>query len=98
MASLLGINYQLILSKTNIEEKVIAFYLALNTLPLSILFYNSLRIVTAPFRWAMHFFLTSNKDDNSIKVDALNRYIIGVSTCEVDSLYIEIEGILFKIE
>ncbi|KAH8745243.1 hypothetical protein F5882DRAFT_236070, partial [Hyaloscypha sp. PMI_1271] len=61
IASLLGIDCQLILSKTNVEEKAIAFYLALNTLPLSILFCNGLRIATAPFRWAMRFFLTSNK-------------------------------------
>jgi len=98
IVSLLGIDCQLILSKTNVEEKAIAFYLALNTLPLSILFCNGLRIATAPFRWAMRFFLTSNKDDNSIKVDALNRHVISVSTCEVDGLYIEMEGILFKME
>lgn len=87
----------MILSKTNVEEKAIAFYLALNTIPLSILFCNGLRIATALFRWAMRLFLTSSKDDNSIKVDALNRHVIGVGTCKADGLHMEMKGILFKM-
>ena len=95
MASILGLPTKAILEADSSEDRAVAFYKTLKTVPISILFCNGLRISKRPFRWALAS-LISPEDPR--KLQTLSKTTNHFGQCEANGLHVRASGIFFEID
>lgn len=95
MASILGLPTRAILEADSPEDRAIAFYKTLKTVPASILFCNGLRISKRPFRWAIASFIAA---EDPRKLQTLSKTTRHFGLCESDGLHLRASGIYFDFD
>jgi hypothetical protein len=95
MASILGLPTLKIIDALAPEDKAIAFYRALEEVPISILFCNGLRISQSPFHWAPLSFIAA---EDPRKLFTLSKFTTHFGRCEEDGLHLSVSGIIFGMD
>lgn len=95
MASILGLPTLEIIDARTPEDKAIAFYRALEEVPISILFCNGVRISQSPFHWAPLSFIAA---EDPRKLFTLSKFTTHFGRCEADGLHVSISGIIFGMD
>ncbi len=95
MASILGLPTNALLDAETPEDRAIAFYETIKTVPASILFCNGHRISKSPFRWALASFITP---EDPRKLQTLSKTTSHFGLCESTGLHVRLSGIFFDFE
>lgn len=95
MASILDLPTNAILEADSSEDRMIAFYKTLRTVPASILFCNGFRISKSPFRWALASFIAA---EDPRKLQTLSKTTTHFGLCESTGLHVRLSGIFFDFE
>ena len=95
MASILGLPTAGILDFTSPDDRAIAFYRTLKTVPFSILFCNGTRIPRYPFHWALASFISA-EDPRKLHTLAKTTHRFGQVTPQ--GLSVRAEGLFFTFD
>jgi hypothetical protein len=95
MASILGLPTRAILEAEAYEDRAIAFYKTLKTVPASILFSNGRRISKKPFRWALSSFIAG---EDPRKLQTLSKTTSHFGLCDSTGLRVRLSGIFFEFD
>jgi hypothetical protein len=95
MASILGLPTKGILGADSPDDRAIAFYKSLKTVPASILFCNGSRIAKYPFRWAVASFISA---EDPRKLQTLARPTNHYGQVTPKGLLVRAQGMFFAFD